>query len=132
MSDSKQRYDAMLVTEYQSNGETKTFWQKIGAAFTNRDGSIGVQLDAFPVSGKIVLQVPLSKEEREAMKNNKQQGGGQQRGQQRGGGGRQQRNVGQGVGHGGGRRQQAPAPAPEFPDDNDGGYAGGPDDEIPF
>ncbi len=28
----------------------KPFWMKIGAAFTNRDGSLSVLLDAFPTS----------------------------------------------------------------------------------
>lgn len=78
---SGQRYDAMSVREYQSNGQTKTAWTKIGAAFENKDGSIGIQLDAFPVNGKIILQVPLTREEREAkFEQNRQQRGGGQRG----------------------------------------------------
>jgi hypothetical protein len=34
----------------------KTFWTKIGAAFTNKDGSITVQLDALPVSGRLQIR----------------------------------------------------------------------------
>lgn len=63
----KQRFDAMMVEEYtdrEGNGRSK--WTKIGAAFTNKDGSIGIQLIAFPMNGKVILQIPLSKEEREA------------------------------------------------------------------
>lgn len=40
----------------RNDGETKkSFWVRIGAAFTNRDGSQTVKLDALPVNG--VLQV---------------------------------------------------------------------------
>jgi len=37
------------------NGE-KTFWTRIGVAFTNRDGSIAILLDALPL-GTNKLQV---------------------------------------------------------------------------
>jgi hypothetical protein len=61
-----QRYDAMMVVEYEAHGEKKSRWTKIGAGFVNRDGSIGVQLDAIPVGGKIILQIPMTKEEKDA------------------------------------------------------------------
>ena len=41
----------------------KTFWTRIGAAFTNKDGSINLNLDALPVSGR--LQVREDEESRE-------------------------------------------------------------------
>lgn len=81
------RYDAMMVMEYESHGEKKSRWTKIGAGFVNRDGSIGIQLDAYPTTGKIILQVPLTKEEREA----KFGGQGQGSQQRQGGGGMQRR-----------------------------------------
>jgi hypothetical protein len=34
----------------------KTYWNKIGIAFVNRDGSITVNLEAFPVSGRLQLR----------------------------------------------------------------------------
>ena len=34
----------------------KTFWIRVGSAFTNRDGSINVYLDAYPTSGKLQLR----------------------------------------------------------------------------
>ena len=40
-----------VVTE---RGE-RSFWNRVGVAFTNRDGSLTVKLDALPVSG--VLQI---------------------------------------------------------------------------
>ena len=68
-----QRYDVMSVREYEQNGQPKSFWTKVGAAFTNRDGSIGVQLDCLPLDGKLVLQIPLTQEEKEARFNQRRQ-----------------------------------------------------------
>ncbi len=43
---------AYVITE---RGE-KTFWNRIGVAFTNRDGSINVKLDAVPLSGTLQIR----------------------------------------------------------------------------
>ncbi len=43
---------AYTVTE---RGE-RTYWTRIGVAFTNRDGSISVKLEALPVSGVLCLR----------------------------------------------------------------------------
>lgn len=80
------RWEAMSVREYtKQDGTTGSFWTKVGSGFTNRDGSIGIQLDAFPLDGKIILQIPLTKEQKDAKfaQNRQQQqaprqGGGQQ------------------------------------------------------
>lgn len=37
------------ISEPKNGG--KSFWTKIGAAFTNRDGSITLKLDAIPLGG---------------------------------------------------------------------------------
>ena len=34
----------------------KSFWTKIGVAFTNKDASITIQLDALPVSGRLQIR----------------------------------------------------------------------------
>ena len=34
----------------------KSYWTRIGAAFTNKDGSINVELDGFPVSGRMQIR----------------------------------------------------------------------------
>lgn len=34
----------------------KTFWIRIGNAFTNRDGSMNVYLNAYPTSGKLQIR----------------------------------------------------------------------------
>ncbi len=46
---------AVYAIPESKDGE-KTFWPKIGAAFTNRDGSITLLLDALPI-GTNKLQV---------------------------------------------------------------------------
>jgi hypothetical protein len=148
---SGQRWDAMSVTEYQQQGQAKSKWTKIGAAFTNQDGSIGVQLDCLPLDGRIVLQIPLTYEQKQARyAQRNQQGGGQQGYQQqpqqqgRGGGGFGGRGGGGGrggYGGGGGQQQsfqQPNQPAPYQPEPSDGtdfdyGHnEGGGGDDVPF
>lgn len=125
---SKMRYDAMMIEEYvDAQGTGRSKWTKIGAAFENKDGSIGIQLNAMPLNGKVILQVPLTKEERDAKFGKKdtarpQTGGCRPQGQpQRGG-----------YGSYGGRQPPTPATHPN----DDAGFADdeGPpgSDEIPF
>ena len=38
----------------QRNG--KSYWNRIGVAFVNSDGSINVRLEAFPVSGEMQIR----------------------------------------------------------------------------
>lgn len=42
----------------------KAFWQKIGAAFTNRDGSLTLKLNALPVNGSMHVRDETPWEER--------------------------------------------------------------------
>jgi hypothetical protein len=46
----------------EKDGERAAWWQKIGMAFTNRDGSITLYLDALPL-GTNKLQVREQREE---------------------------------------------------------------------
>lgn len=58
------RYDAFTVREYQSNGETKHDWTKIGVAFPNQDGKgFRVTLSALPLDGVIVVRLHEPKEQ---------------------------------------------------------------------
>jgi hypothetical protein len=41
-----------VITE---RGE-KSFWNRIGVAFTNKDGSINVKLDALPTGGTLQIR----------------------------------------------------------------------------
>ena len=51
------------IVEKEETG--KAFWVKIGTAFENRDGSINVYLDAFPVNGKLQIREKKDKEKKE-------------------------------------------------------------------
>lgn len=79
----------IVQREGQNGGEGKAFWVKVGSAFTNKDGSINVFLDAFPVNGKLQLRVPQPREEQAPPPQNQRPAPAQQpprgRGQQGGG-----------------------------------------------
>ena len=49
------------ITE-RPNSNDRSFWTRVGAAWTNRDGSLTIRLDALPVNG--VLQVRDADEHR--------------------------------------------------------------------
>ena len=49
----------------EKDGDRGSWWQKIGTAFTNRDGSIAIYLDALPL-GTNKLQVREQKDEQRA------------------------------------------------------------------
>ncbi len=46
------RKDVFMIQK----GKTKYFWTRIGVAFVNKDGSLNVKLDAFPVSGQLHIR----------------------------------------------------------------------------
>jgi hypothetical protein len=47
----------------------KRFWNRIGIAFLNRDGSINVKLDAVPVTGEMHIRDYVPKEDVHGMSN---------------------------------------------------------------
>jgi hypothetical protein len=50
----------------RDRGENKkAFWVAIGSAWTNKDGSLNLRLDALPVDGQITVRL-RKKEESEA------------------------------------------------------------------
>jgi hypothetical protein len=57
------RLAAYVIIERK--GYDKPFWNRIGSAFFNRDGSINVLLDSLPLQGKIQLREDLPKEDRD-------------------------------------------------------------------
>jgi len=60
MTDNKPTHYAYQVKE----GKEKSYWTKIGIAFTNADNEgFTVFLDALPVDGKLVIRKPKPKEE---------------------------------------------------------------------
>jgi hypothetical protein len=52
MSDNGKKKTVFAITERDG----KSYWTRIGAAFTNGDGSINVALDALPVSGRLQIR----------------------------------------------------------------------------
>lgn len=47
--------DTKVVYAITERGE-RSYWTKIGIAYTNRDGSITCRLDALPVSGTLQIR----------------------------------------------------------------------------
>ncbi|RLB58549.1 MAG: hypothetical protein DRI34_04540 [Deltaproteobacteria bacterium] len=45
-----------VYTVVDKAGSEKSFWVRIGACFTNRDGSFSVLLDALPTNGKLQIR----------------------------------------------------------------------------
>ncbi|MGC4089870.1 MAG: hypothetical protein QM756_18685 [Polyangiaceae bacterium] len=52
----------------------KKFWNRVGVAFVNNDGSINVKLEAVPVNGEVQIRDYVPREDREEL------GGGSLRG----------------------------------------------------
>ena len=67
MSDQKEASGKRLAVYAinEKDGDRAAWWQKIGMAFTNRDGSISISLDALPL-GTTKLQVREAREEGKA------------------------------------------------------------------
>ncbi|MBT8496223.1 MAG: hypothetical protein KJO07_24475 [Deltaproteobacteria bacterium] len=42
--------------ERDKDGSKRTYWMRIGSAFTNRDGSFNVYLDALPTNNKLQIR----------------------------------------------------------------------------
>ena len=64
MSDTKEASGKKLAVYAinEKDGDRAAWWQKIGMAFTNRDGSIAIYLDALPI-GTNKLQIREQRDE---------------------------------------------------------------------
>ncbi len=49
---SEKKKSVFAITERDG----KTYWNRVGAAFENKDGSVNVNLDALPVSGRLQIR----------------------------------------------------------------------------
>ena len=56
MSDGKTP-DYEVYSIIESEGSTD-FWQRLGSAWTNKDGSINVRLNGLPVNARLQLRAP--------------------------------------------------------------------------
>jgi len=59
---------SMIVCEagcaiIEKNGDGDDYWQRVGSAWTNKDGSINLSMNALPLNGKLRIRVPKSDEE---------------------------------------------------------------------
>ena len=45
-----------VAYQVRDTGQGKSFWNRVGVAWTNRDGGFTVQLDALPLDGRVVCQ----------------------------------------------------------------------------
>ena len=61
MSNSKP--DLFAYTIVETGEDRKDFWQRVGSAWTNADGSINIVLNAFPVNGKLHIRAPRADDE---------------------------------------------------------------------
>jgi hypothetical protein len=50
------RKKVLTPVSYGAEGQQKTRWVALGIAFVNKDASINIYLDAFPVNGKLQLR----------------------------------------------------------------------------
>lgn len=76
----KRNLVAYGLTEYTDRGGSKkTKWTLCGAAFENRDGSINVELDAFPRSGRIQIR-PYDRDDQRDDRDDRRGDGGERRG----------------------------------------------------
>jgi hypothetical protein len=51
---------AVVLGSQDENGNDRSYWIKVGAAFSNKDGGYTVLMDALPVDGKLILRAPDS------------------------------------------------------------------------
>lgn len=56
-----------VLTGRQSKDGEKTYWTRLGVAFRSRDGEgWNIDLDGYPVNGKLIMRPPKKKEEASA------------------------------------------------------------------
>lgn len=53
----------MKIVYVISERNSKSYWNRVGVAFVNTDGSINVKLDAMPVSGQLQIRDYAPREE---------------------------------------------------------------------
>ena len=59
-----QKPDFVAYTIVETNEDNKDYWQRVGSAWTNKDGSINVTLNALPLNGKLHIRAPKADEEK--------------------------------------------------------------------
>jgi hypothetical protein len=59
MANRSQMYVAYNITTREGG---KSFWNRCGVAWVNRDGSINIKLELLPLDGNLQLRLPEEKE----------------------------------------------------------------------
>jgi hypothetical protein len=55
---------AYSVREYKKNGQTESYWTRIGVAWAHRSGDgFDIMLEALPVNGRVTIRPTKSKSE---------------------------------------------------------------------
>ena len=65
MANNTRSPDRIAYTIVKGTNGNKDFWCRIGAGWINKDSSITVKLNTFPVNSTINLQMPKQGEEHE-------------------------------------------------------------------
>ena len=60
---SRMLYAYTITTRQNAARGERNFWNRIGTAWENRDGSLNVELFAVPVNGKLQLREPRKDDE---------------------------------------------------------------------
>lgn len=57
------RKPAFYAYQVRDGGGGKSYWNRVGAAWPNRDGGFTLQLESVPLDGRVVCQPPKADEE---------------------------------------------------------------------
>lgn len=52
------RKPSLLAYTVREGADGKSFWNRIGAAWSNKDGGFSLQLESIPLDGRIVCTPP--------------------------------------------------------------------------
>jgi hypothetical protein len=65
MEKSKMKIVYVITTREgkEPGGDAKKFWNRVGVAFVNSDGSLNVKLEALPVSGELQIRDYVPRQE---------------------------------------------------------------------
>jgi hypothetical protein len=54
----KNRRPSLIAYQVRDGSNDASYWDRVGVAWSNRDGGFTVQLHAVPLSGRLVLTKP--------------------------------------------------------------------------
>ena len=58
----KNRKPSLIAYQVRDGKDNQSYWERVGVAWSNRDGGFTVQLHAIPLDGRIVLSNPEEEE----------------------------------------------------------------------